>query len=51
MSNCCSNHSKKGKIKEIDIREDIMPKSFIGKYLYKLGKADFEKSNKKKGCC
>jgi len=45
-----------------DMKKDMMPKSFtnvlfgqaslIGKYLYNLGKADFEKNNgKKKGCC
>jgi len=51
MSNCCSNHSKNSKIKEVDIEKEIVPKSFIGRYLYKLGKEDLEKSNKKKGCC
>jgi len=51
MSDCCSNHSKTGKIKEADTKKDATPKSLVGRYLYKLGKSDFEKSKGKKGCC
>ncbi len=62
MSHCCSSHSKKGSMNKADMKKDTMPKSFakvlfgqdslIGRYLYNLGKADFEKNNgKKKGCC
>ncbi|EKE13382.1 MAG: hypothetical protein ACD_13C00022G0023 [uncultured bacterium] len=51
MSDCCSNHSKKGKIKGSDVKEDVVPKSLVGRYLYKLGKSDLEKSKEKKGCC
>ena len=51
MSSCCSKHSKKGNMNKADMKKDMMPKSFLGRYLYKLGKADFEKGNRKKGCC
>ncbi len=51
MSDCCSNHSKTGKIREVDIKKDATPRSLIGKYLYKLGKSDLEKSKGKKGYC
>lgn len=51
MQDCCSNHSKKDSDAEGD-QKGKEPKSFIGKYLYNLGKKDFEKNgSKKKGCC
>lgn len=65
MSDCCTDHNKKNKEKKEEVRVEKRPKSFIskafkdegfiGKYLYKLGKAEVEKgkhSDKhKSGCC
>lgn len=51
MSNCCSDHNKKSgeEIEEVEVEK--MPKSFVGKYLYKLGKQEAEKGKHKKGGC
>ncbi|MDO8340563.1 MAG: hypothetical protein Q7T59_01170 [Candidatus Woesebacteria bacterium] len=49
MPDCCSKHLKT-KRKEIKVEEE--PKSFFAKFLYKLGKDDFEKNkDKKRNCC
>lgn len=54
MSGCCSEEEKAegGKNKEKS-EDERSPKSFAGKYLYKVGKKDFEKSRgkAKKDCC
>ncbi len=54
MSDCCSDDkdNKKSGGKE-KVEYEQAPKSFIGKYLYKIGKKDFEnnKNKKKSGCC
>jgi len=54
MSHCCGNHSETEKIKRDDFGEKL-PKSFIGKFLYNLGKKEYEKELKdgknKYGCC
>lgn len=53
MSNCCSDDSKKGNMNKPDTKKDIVPKSFIGKFLYNYGKKLEEKDRKKAagGCC
>lgn len=54
MSSCCQSHNKVEKMNKIISGEKI-PKSFIGKYLYNLGKKEYEKEtkigNNKRGCC
>lgn len=42
---CCSGDQKDVKKEDINIGEKE-PKSFIGKFLYKLGKEDLEKNKK-----
>lgn len=53
MTDCCANHSKKEDVESIV--EEKPPKSFFGKFLYNLGKSDYEnerqKKDHKKGCC
>lgn len=51
MSNCCSDHYKKNKEEEEEVRVEKMPKSLIGKYLYKLGKEEAGKDRHTKGGC
>jgi len=52
MSDCCSDHNKEDKKEEKDVKVEKMPKSLIGKYLYKLGKEETEKGkHKKDDCC
>ena len=52
MSDCCSDHDKKTKEEKNKLKVEKMPKSSIGKYLYKLGKEGAKKStHKKAGCC
>ena len=52
MSDCCSDHNKKDEKKSEEVKVEKMPKSIIGKYLYKLGKEEAEKGKHKKGeCC
>lgn len=54
MSHCCKSHSKAEKIKRNDFG-DKPPKSFIGKFLYNIGKKEYEKENQNKmhgkKCC
>lgn len=53
MSCCGSHNNQKENKKEIESFEKP-PKSIIGRYLYKLGKEDFEKekyAGGKGGCC
>ena len=51
MQDCCSSHPKKDSDAGSS-QKDKEPRSFIGKYLYNLGKKDFEKNgSKKKSCC
>ena len=54
MSHCCGNHSKAEKTNNADFGE-LPPKSFIGRFLYNIGKKDYEKENRKKmhgkKCC
>lgn len=47
MSNCCSSKNKS--LKKIDKlkEQDEKPKSWIGKYLYLIGKKDAEKQTQK----
>jgi len=42
MSDCCSSHKGPGTLKE-GVSEE-KPKSRLGKYLYKLGKAEMKKT-------
>jgi hypothetical protein len=53
MSGCCGNRSKKDE-DEIFLCEKP-PESFLGKFLYKLGKNDYENEKRrkklKKKCC
>ena len=52
MSNCCTKSSHKDKNKKTDVFADNKPKSWIGKYLYELGKKDAErKIQKSHGSC
>lgn len=51
MSDCCSDHNNKNKEEKEEVRAEEMPKSFIGKYLYKLGEEKTEKGEHKKGDC
>ena len=52
MSDCCTNNTD-SKEEETEVNNE--PKSFIGKYLYKMGKKDFDKEKESgkvnKGCC
>ena len=51
MSGCCSDHNKKDRKEKEEMRVEKTPKSYIGKYLYKLGKEEVENGmHKKKGC-
>ena len=50
MSDCCSNHQKDNKVKNKEDEVEEKPKSFIGRYLYKLGKEE-TKRVKGKDCC
>lgn len=51
MSNCCGEYSKE----PVKKAEEKMPKSFIGRWLYKIGKEEIEKEKKSAngsgGCC
>lgn len=53
MTDCCSSHSKTENFEQM--AEEEPPKSFVGKFLYNLGKKDYEKEvkkgNKDKKCC
>ena len=51
MSDCCSDHNNKSEEKKEEMRVEKMPKSFIGKYLYKLGGGKVAEGNHKKGDC
>jgi len=52
MSDCCSDHNKEDNKEDKDVKVEKMPKSLIGKYLYKLGKEETEKGkHKKDDCC
>lgn len=46
MSECCSSHSEKRKT--ISHPTEEKPKSFIGRFLYNVGKKDAQKENNKK---
>jgi hypothetical protein len=52
---CCASHTEQSsKKKKTTKSEDKMPKSFVGKYLYNIGKKDLEKEKhggKHKGDC
>lgn len=53
---CCASHSdQNSKDKKKGKSEDKPPKSFMGKYLYNLGKKDLEKEKHrgkhKDDCC
>ena len=54
MSHCCGSHGEdKNKKKKLSNPNKPL-KSFVGKYLYNIGKKDFEKekhSGKHKGNC
>lgn len=49
---CCSSHSKHPKKEMADkIVAESEPKNFVGKFLYRMGKSDFEKGKgKHEGC-
>lgn len=47
MSHCCGNHSKSEERNRMSFGERP-PKSFIGKFLYNLGKKENEKESQKK---
>lgn len=53
MSDCCSSHPKTENMGQMT--EEKPPKSFIGKFLYNIGKSDYEREIKKgkngKKCC
>lgn len=53
MSNYCSSNSKAENVEQMT--EEKPPKSFVGKFLYNLGKSDYEKEkkerNRDKKCC
>ncbi len=54
MSHCCGSHSEHKKSKKKKANTEKIPKSFVGKYLYNLGKKDMEKekhSGKHEGDC
>lgn len=51
MSDCCSDQDKKTKKEKDKLKIEKTPKSFIGKYLYGLGKEGSEKEKNKKGNC
>lgn len=51
MSNCCSDRIEKGKEEKGEVEVEKMPKSFVGKYLYKLGKQEAKISKQKKSDC
>lgn len=46
MSDCCSDHNNESNEKKEEVRIEKMPKSFVRKYFYKLGKEKVEKSKK-----
>ncbi|KKQ43412.1 MAG: hypothetical protein US60_C0002G0020 [Microgenomates group bacterium GW2011_GWC1_37_8] len=54
MSNCCGSCSKTEKTKK-DAFGEKPPKSFTGKFLYNIGKKEFDKENQNKPhgkkCC
>lgn len=47
---CCSSHKKQPK-KKREEKIEAKPKNFISKYLYNLGKKDFEKGSSKSKKC
>ncbi len=47
MSHCCGSHSK-GKNVNMNSLGERPPKSFIGKFLYNIGKKEYEKENQRK---
>lgn len=52
MSDCCSSRQEDSKAENSEDKVEEKPKSFIGRYLYKLGKEDAMKvSGKGKDCC
>ena len=52
MSDCCSRHSKHKEKESLDkTQAEVEPKSFVGKFLYRMGKSDYEKEKTKhEGC-
>jgi hypothetical protein len=48
VSNCCEEDSKSSGIKK---EEQEKPSSFVGKYLYNLGKKEAEKETARSGGC
>lgn len=53
MSHCCEKHTESAKVKIDEQKvQSEEPKSFIGKYLYKIGKKEAEKGGNAHGeCC
>ncbi len=52
MSNCCSDHKRADNKEKAGVKVEKEPKSFFGKYLYKLGKQEAEKGkHKNHDCC
>lgn len=45
---CCSNHSAGD---QSTGEEEKRPKSFVGRFLYDMGKKDFDQNKRKKSCC
>ncbi len=53
MSSCCEEHKETKVKKVLKKNNQEKPKSFLGKYLYNLGKREAGKEVKKSqgGCC
>lgn len=48
-TSCCSKHAVEADVSGMD---EEKPKPFVERFLYDLGKKDFERNKgKKKGCC
>lgn len=54
MSNCCGSDTKVTKLESTrQTNQNEEPKSFVGRYLHRLGKKEMEKNktSSRKGCC